>query len=489
MAEFFDGKVSISHPDKFYIGGEWVSPSTDRRLEMVSPVTEQPIGWVAEAGERDVEMAVSAARKAFDEGPWPRMSPSERGKYLARLCDELNKRASEIAHAWTGEIGVPFAFAEMSTPVSIMQFSFQAEHADQYVWEERRPTMYPDSVGILLREPVGVVVAIAPWNAPFHSLALKLAPAWMAGCTTVMKPAPNTPLEAYILAECAEAAGFPAGVVNLITAEREVSDYLVQQRGVDKVSFTGSTLAGRRIGAVCADRVARVTLELGGKSPAILLDDFDMQMAADILSPTLTMLSGQVCSNLTRYLVPRRMQDEFIGALAKNLEALKMGDPYAADTQMGPLAMQRQLERVEGYIEKGVASGADLITGGKRPASLNRGYFIEPTLFANVDNQSVIGQEEIFGPVACVTAYEDLDDAVRLANETPFGLAGAVFTNDSDKAISVARRVRAGSIGQNGLKPDFGIAFGGFKQSGIGREGGIEAVLPYLESKTLVVNG
>ena len=333
-----------------------------------------------------------------------------------------------------------------------------------------------------------MVATIAPWNAPFFSMAIKVAPALMAGCTVVMKPSPESPLETYILCECIEAAGFPPGVVNMLVADRAVSDYLAQQPGVDKVSFTGSTLAGKRIGAVCAERVARVTLELGGKSPAILLDDMDIDMATDILAPTLTMLTGQVCSNLTRYLVPRAKHDDFVDALATKLRAITLGNPYDPVTQMGPLAIARQRDRVEGYIAKGIAEGATLATGGKRPLHLNRGFFIEPTLFANVDNSSTIAQEEIFGPVACVTAYADLDDAIRLANQTSFGLAGAVFTNDATAALRVAKAVRAGTISQNGLKPDFEIAFGGFKQSGIGREGGIEAVLPYLETKTLVLN-
>ncbi|MGE0774298.1 MAG: aldehyde dehydrogenase [Sphingomonadaceae bacterium] len=488
MVDFLDGKVSIRHPDRFFIGGEWVNPSSGKQIALVSPVTEQVYGHVAEAAEADVERAVAAARTAFDQGPWPLMTPGERGKYLARLTEELTARGDELAHAWTGQIGPVFPFTQAATGMSIGLVDFQAKHADSYVWEEQRPTMYPDSVGMIVREPVGVVAAIAPWNAPLFSLLIKVAPALVAGCTVVMKPSPESPLEAYILCECVEAAGFPPGVVNMLTADRAVSDYLVQQPGVDKVSFTGSTAAGKRIGSVCAERVARVTLELGGKSPAILLDDMDIEEATSILAPTLTTLSGQVCSNLTRFLVPRTRHDDFVDSLAAKLSAIQVGDPYDPATQMGPLAMKRQLERVEGYIQKGVSEGAKLVTGGRRPAHLNHGFFFEPTLFANVDNRSTIAQEEIFGPVACVTAYEDLDDAIRLANETHFGLAGAVFTNDADAAYRVARSIKAGTISQNGLKPDFFIAFGGFKESGLGREGGLDAVLPYLETKTLVLS-
>ena len=488
MVDFLDGKVSIRHPDKFFIGGEWVNPSSSQQFALVSPVTEQVYGNVAEAAEADMDRAVAAARQAFDHGPWPKMTPGERGKYLARLTAELTARNDELAHAWTGQIGAVFPFTQMATGMSIGLVDFQAKHADSYVWEEERPTMYPDSVGMIVREPVGVVAAIAPWNAPLFSLLIKVAPALVAGCTVVMKPSPESPLEAYILCECIEAAGFPAGVVNMLTADRGVSDYLVQQRGIDKVSFTGSTAAGKRIGAVCAERVARVTLELGGKSPAILLDDMDIDVATSILAPTLTQLSGQVCSNLTRFLVPRARHDDFVDAMAAKLSAIQVGDPYDPATQMGPLAMKRQLERVEGYIQKGLDQGAKLATGGRRPPHLNQGFFFEPTLFANVDNRSTIAQEEIFGPVATVTPYEDVEDAIRLANETNFGLAGAVFTNDADAAYRIGRAVKAGTMGQNGLKPDFFIAFGGFKESGLGREGGLDAVLPYLETKTFVLN-
>lgn len=488
MAEYFEGKVTIRHPDRFFIGGEWTVPSTDRRIDLVSPVTEAVHGSVAEAAEADVEQAVVAARSAFDLGPWPRLSAVERAVFVDRLIAGLQARSDELAHAWTGQIGVPFAFAQAATGMSIGLIAFQANHAGEHVWQEERPTMYPGSVGLLIREPVGVVAAIAPWNAPFFSLAIKLAPALIAGCTVILKPSPESPLEAYILCECAEAAGIPAGVINMLTADRAVSDHLVHQSGVDKVSFTGSTIAGKRIAAVLSERIGRFTLELGGKSPAIILDDMDMTQAAELLVPSLTTLSGQVCSNLTRYLVPRAKHDEFVEAVAAKLKTVKVGDPYDATTEMGPLAMQRQLERVEGYVARGIADGATLVTGGRRAASSNQGYYFEPTLFANVDNDSVIAQEEIFGPVACVTPYDDVEHAIRLANATSFGLAGAVFTNDAEAAYRIAKAVRAGTVSQNGLKPDFNIAFGGYKQSGIGREGGLDAINAYLETKTLVLD-
>lgn len=488
MTRFFD-TVTVGHPDRFFIGGEWVVPSSSATFEVVSPVTEQLAGHVAKAAAADVERAVAAARQAFDTGPWPSLPPAERAEYLNRLARALQERAEDLAHAWTGQIGVVHAFAQAGTGLGIEMFAFQARNASTYAWTEERPTMYPDSIGMIVREPVGVVATIAPWNAPFFSMAIKVAPALMAGCTVIMKPSPESALEAYILAECCEKAGIPAGVVNLLTADRDVAHHLVQQAGVDKVSFTGSTAAGKIIGATCAERVARCSLELGGKSAAILLDDIDVEAAAAILAPTLIQLSGQVCSNLTRFLVPKAREGAFVEAMVHHLEAIRIGDPYDDATQMGPIAMQRQRERIEGYVGKALDEGARLATGGKRPARLDSGFFFEPTLFTQVDNRSTIAREEIFGPVAGVTTYDDVDDAIRIANESDFGLAGAVLTRDIDAAYKIARRIRTGTVSQNGLKPDFNIGFGGFKQSGIGREGGIDAIHSYLETKTVVLDG
>jgi aldehyde dehydrogenase (NAD+) len=488
MADFFEGKVSVRHPDKFYIGGRWVEPTSSRRVELVSPVTEEVTGTVAEAMEGDVDSAVAAARKAFDEGPWPRLSPAERGACLSRLTAKLKERAEELAHAWTGEVGTLFSMTRSATLWAIGLMDFQAQQADQYDWEEEFASPHGDQVNLRVREPVGVVAAITPWNTPLFSTGLKLAPALVAGCTVILKPSPETPLEAYILCECAEAAGIPDGVINLIPADRAVSEYLVQQPGVDKVSFTGSTAAGKRIGAICADRIARVTLELGGKSAAIVLDDVDIEKVTAVLASTSTMAAGQFCANLTRYLVPRGLHDAFVEALAAKFEAVRIGEPYSADAQMGPLAMKRQFDRVHNYVKAGVADGAMLVTGGRRPPEFERGYYYAPTVFANVDNRSTIAQEEIFGPVVCVTPFVDVDDAIRIANESHYGLNGAVFTDDAEAAYKIVRSVRTGSIKQNGLQSDIKAGFGGFKQSGIGREGGLEAVLPYLETKNAVLS-
>jgi acyl-CoA reductase-like NAD-dependent aldehyde dehydrogenase len=285
-----------------------------------------------------------------------------------------------------------------------------------------------------------------------------------------------------------EAAGLPPGVFNLVTADREASDHLARHLGVDKVSFTGSTVTGRRIAAVCAERVARYTLELGGKSAAIVLDDMPVDEAADILAHTITMLSGQICSMLSRAIVPRAMHDELAAAIARRLEAVKVGPSTAADTQMGPIANRRQLERVQGYVQKGVEDGATLVTGGGRPQGLAKGYFIEPTLFANVDNGMTIAREEIFGPVLSLIPYDGEDDAIRIANETIYGLNNAVLTKDADAAYRIGRRVRSGKFAQNGLRVDFALPSGGFKQSGIGREGGEAGLRAYLEPKVMLLD-
>lgn len=488
MVEFFEGRVRIEQPDRHYIGGAWVAPHTTDRFELTSPITGKITGHVAAADATDVERAVAAAREAFDHGPWPSMSPDERSGYIRKLLEQLHLRLDELSHAWTGQVGVLHSYARFGYGMTLGFFEAALESARTFPWEEQRPTAYPGSVALVRQEPVGVAAIIVPWNAPFFSTAIKVAPALMAGCTIILKPSPETPLEAYILAECAEAAGLPPGVLNLVVADRDNADHLVQQPGIDKVSFTGSTETGKRIGAVCAERVARCTLELGGKSPAIILEDADIERVTDTLASSLCEISGQVCVNLTRYLVPVTRRDEFVDAMARKLRAITVGDPYDPATGMGPLATSRQLERVETYIRKGLEEGATLVTGGKRVDGSGGGFFLEPTLFADVDNGSTIAQEEIFGPVACVITYKGEDEAIRLANQSKFGLAGAIFTNDAEAAYRIAIAVKAGSLGQNGLKPDFSIAHGGFKQSGIGREGGDEGLKSYLEMKTIVLD-
>lgn len=478
--------ANVRHPDRVFIDGEWIPAESNRSISIISPDTELEVGRVAEAGEADMDKAVSAAREAFDTGPWPRMTASDRASILEKMKQHLETAEPALAQAWSMQVGGLATLAPGMTSVGTMTFSSTVALAGSFEFEKRvTSTMVP--AAIIAREPVGVVAAIAPWNAPYIIMITKVANALLAGCTVIMKPAPETPLEAYLIAEAAEAAGIPPGVINLVCGDRAASDHLIRNSDVDKVSFTGSTDAGKHIGRVCVERVARCTLELGGKSAAIVRDDFAIEDAAQLLSATITTMSGQVCAMLSRAIVSRKRHDELAEAIAKNMRTLKVGYSHDPSAQMGPVAMQRQLERIEGYIASGRQS-ADLITGGGRPPHLDRGYFVEPTLFANVDNQSRIAQDEIFGPVLCLIAAEDDDDAIRIANESRFGLSGSVLTHDADAAYNIARQVRTGTVGQNGIRLELGVPFGGFKQSGIGREGGEEGLMAYLETKTILLD-
>ncbi|NKQ58053.1 aldehyde dehydrogenase [Amycolatopsis sp. K13G38] len=481
--------VPVAHADRFFIGGKWETPSTDSTFEVIEAPTEEKYFTVAEARRGDVERAIAAARTAFDEGPWPGLSHAQRAEHLKAIAAGLIGRSEDIAQIWPRQSGALYSMAQYAAAEAANFFNYYADLAGEFPFVEPHSPTAGGELGLLVREPVGVVGAIVPWNAPIGSISVKVAPALLAGCTVVIKPSPDAPGEAYVLAEIAEAAGLPPGVVNVVTADREAAEILVTDPRVDKIAFTGSTAAGRRIASLMGERIGRFTLELGGKSAAVILDDADIDAAAANLSFMETLVTGQVCSTLTRVVVTRRRHDEVVEALVKNFGQVKVGDPFAPDVQMGPLAGARHRERVEGYIAKGLAEGADLATGGRRPAGLERGFFIEPTVFANVDNSSTIAQQEIFGPVLSVIPVADEAEAVRVANDTIYGLNASVFTASADKALAVARQLRAGTVGHNAFRSDFGIAFGGFKQSGVGREGGREGVLPYVELKTVILDG
>jgi acyl-CoA reductase-like NAD-dependent aldehyde dehydrogenase len=482
-----DGAFSIAHPDRIYVGGKWIEPSTSRRFSVVNPATEEVHVQVAEAMHADIDRAVAAARKAFDEGPWPRMTPVERAGYLSKLAQALRDHSVDLGHAWTREMGVVFSISQHAGTAFSAFVDQHAGWGEKFPWVETKPTL--DGLGgdaQLVQEPVGVVAAIVPWNAAFLLSIIKIVPALLAGCTIVLKASPEAPLGPYLIAEYIDSLGLPPGVFNIVTADREVSEHLVRHPDVDKVTFTGSTAAGRRIASICGERIARCTLELGGKSPAIVLNDYDLGKFAGTLAQTTSYMTNQVCAALTRIIVPRQRHDALVDALASEFEKIRIGDPYDADTQMGPLAMERQLERVLNYIEIGRDEGK-LVTGGNRPKHMNRGYYVEPTIFANVDSQARIGQEEIFGPVVAVIPAVDEEDAVRLANDTIYGLDASVFTNDRERAYSVARQVRSGTVGHNLHRTDFGVSFGGFKQSGLGREGGYQGLRAYLEQKAIML--
>jgi acyl-CoA reductase-like NAD-dependent aldehyde dehydrogenase len=480
-------EIRIKNPDKLYIGGQWVPAAKGGQLQIISPNTEQSFTEVAEATEEDVDRAVAAAREAFDHGPWPRTSAAERVKILERMTEVLRRRAPELASAVTQQVGATVGAGEFLTGQGIAHYERAAQLGREFAFEQRVESPLA-AAAYVVREPLGVVAAIAPWNAPFMLMSAKVASALLAGCTIIMKPASETPLEAYIIAEAAEEAGLPAGVLNLLPAGREVSDYLVRQPAVDKISFTGSSVVGRHIASIAGSRLARATMELGGKSAAIVLDDYDIEAAAKVLAGTITILTGQVCSMLTRVIVSRERHDALAEAIAAEMTKVQVGYSWDPDSQMGPIAMRRQLDRVLSYVEKGRAEGATLVTGGKRPSHLKSGYFIEPTLFAGVDSRMTIAQEEIFGPVLSLIPSEDVDDAIRIANDTIYGLDGSVLTHDAQAAYKIARQIRTGNVGQNGLRNDFALPFGGFKQSGIGREGGAQGLSSYLESKVILLD-
>src|SRR5579862_1408789 len=483
-----EATVLVRHADRFFIGGEWVAPSSDSKIKVLDSHTEQVFLTVAEAQAADIDRAVGAAKEAFDLGPWPRLSHAERAAYLRALGDEVVKRSEAIVQLWPREAGTIAAMAGGAAFGAKHTFDYYAGLADTFEWERPvRPSR--GGFGLVVKEPVGVVGAIIPWNAPMGLISMKLAPALIAGCTVVLKTSPEAPGEGYIISEAAEAVGLPPGVLNVLCADREVSELLVRDPRVDKITFTGSTAAGRRIASICGERIARVTLELGGKSAAVILDDADIESTAQALAQAECILSGQVCASLTRIVVSRPRHDEMLEALAAAFSKMKVGDPFDPASKMGPLAAERQRDRVEGYIARGIEGGATLATGGGRPKDLDRGWYIEPTVFGNVDNRSAIAQEEIFGPVLSVIPAADEDDAVKIANDTIYGLNASVFTSDVNRARQVASRLRSGTVGHNAMRTDFGVSFGGFKQSGIGREGVHEGLPHFLETKFVILEG
>lgn len=481
--------ITLAHPDRFFIGGDWIEASSGARFDVVRPADETVVAQIAEAGERDADRAITAARTAFDDGPWSRLSPLERAGYLTKIAMGLSARSDQLAHIWTNQMGILHRHAQVSAAAAGGFFHYYAAMAEHFPFVERHQPIDGIGIGLLAREAVGVVLAIVPWNAPLMLAALKVAPALLAGCTVVLKASPEAPLDAYVLAEVVEEAGLPAGVLNVVTADRAISERMVRDARIDKVSFTGSSAAGRKIASICGERVARCTLELGGKSAAIVLDDYDAGAVAATLAQSTAMMSGQVCAALTRIIVPRARHGEIADALAAAFKGLKVGDPYDDASHLGPLAMGRQYDRVRDYVAQGQAEGATLICGGDRPEGLDRGFYMAPTVLGGVHNGMTVAREEIFGPVVSMIPADSEAEAIAIANDSDFGLNGAVFTDDVDRAYRVARAMRTGTVGHNAFRTDFMIGFGGFKQSGLGREGGRDGLLPYLESKTILLAG
>ncbi len=473
--------------DRLFIGGEWVEPASSRTIDVISPHSEELVGRVPEGTEADIDRAVAAARDAFDNGEWPRLSPEERIAAVQKFSEVYAAHIPDMAAVITEEMGSPISFSNLAqSPAPWMMLNTFLQIAAEYPWEERRQGVLGSDV-IVRREPAGVVGAIVPWNVPQFVIMSKLAPALIAGCTIVVKPSPETPLDAFLMADLLDEAGIPKGVVSVIPAGREVGEHLVRHPGIDKIAFTGSTAAGRRIASICGEQLKRVSLELGGKSAAIILDDADLAATMQGLKFASLMNNGQACVAQTRILASRDRYDEVVDAVSGMVGALAVGDPQDEATEVGPLVAERQQERVEKYIALGQEEGAKVAVGGNGPpAGFDKGWYVNPTVFSGVDNTMRIAREEIFGPVLAVIPYDDADDAVRIANDSEYGLAGSVWTGDVDQGIDIARRVRTGTYGVNQYTMDFIAPFGGYKGSGLGREFGVEGLSHYVELKSIV---
>jgi betaine-aldehyde dehydrogenase len=471
--------------NRFFIGGEWLEPSGRQTIEVHDAGTGEVMGRVALGDEKDVERAVAAAREAFVS--WNETSKDKRAEYLEKISAGLKARADEIARLIAQEVGMPLKMsARIQAGLPIANFANYAKLVREFAFEEK--------VGnsLVVREPVGVVGAITPWNYPLHQIALKVAPALAAGCTVVLKPSEVAPFNAFVLAEVIEAAGLPKGVFNLVTGlGPQAGEALVRHPGVDMISFTGSTRAGKRISELASASIKRVALELGGKSASVILDDADLAAAVKSTVNGCYLNSGQTCTALTRMLVPQSKHDEAAKLAAEAAKGFAVGNPLDEKTRLGPLSSQAQLERVRTFIKKGIAEGAELLAGGAEPPEgvPAGGYYVRPTVFGKVKNSMTIAQEEIFGPVLSIIPYRDEDDAIRIANDSPYGLAGAVWSGDEARAQRVARRIRAGQVDVNGGAFNMNAPFGGFKQSGHGREAGVYGLEEFLEYKSLQLKG
>jgi acyl-CoA reductase-like NAD-dependent aldehyde dehydrogenase len=479
----------MSHDrDSLYIGGDWRRPAGGRNHPVISPFTEEQIGSVPFAETQDVDAAVAAAGAALRAPAWGGIEPAKRAELIEALAAELEKNLPERAGLTSIQNGMPISLAtplEGGGPVALLRY--YAGLARTQPAEERRPRFGGPGHTVVRREPVGVVGAIAPWNFPQSLTMFKLAPALAAGCTVVIKPSPETTLDALELAAAADRAGLPPGVLNVVAGGAEIGEYLVSHPGVHKVAFTGSTATGRRVGEICGRQLKPVTLELGGKSAAIVLDDADMEATIRGLAANSLLNTGQTCFLTSRILAPRSRHSEVLDAVTALASSMKIGDPFDATTQLGPVVSSRQRDRIESYIAAGKASGATLATGGGRP-DFDHGWFVEPTVFGDVDNSSSIAREDIFGPVLSVIPYDGIDEAVAIANDSEYGLGGSVWSADEEKALEVARRVETGSIGVNFYRLDFGAPFGGVKASGVGRELGPEGLAAYQQLKSIYLD-
>ena len=480
-------KSETTEYDKLFIGGKWTEPSTDEVIEVHSPATGEYVGKVPMAAAADVEAAVATARGAFDNGPWPTTPPKERAAVIAAAVKLMEDRKDLFTTLLAAETGQPQTIIEAMHwmgSMGAMNF-FATDAVNQVKWTETRNGSYGQT--IVHREPVGVVGAIVAWNVPLFLAVNKLGPALLAGCTVVLKPAAETPLSAHALAEVFTEAGLPEGVLSVVPGGIETGKALTSNPDVDMFTFTGSSAVGKEVGKRAADLLKPCTLELGGKSAAIILEDVDLGSAIPMLVFSGVMNAGQGCVNQTRILAPRSRYDEIVEAVSNFVQVLPVGLPSDPAVQVGPLISERQRTRVEGYIAKGIEEGARLVCGGGRPEGLDNGFFVQPTVFADVDNKMTIAQEEIFGPVLSIIAYDTEDDAIAIANDSVYGLAGSVWTTDIPKGIKISEKIRTGTYGINWYAFDPSCPFGGYKNSGIGRENGPEGVEHFTQQKSVLM--
>ena len=478
----------VADREQVFIGGRWVDSTGDEWIDLVDSWSEKRAARIRSATAEDVARAVAAARKSFDDGVWAGKTVAERADVVEEIANRLEQRTSELTTIGVLEVGIPIAVSAGTQQMTAGLFRAVAAEARTFEVREDR-TRADGGISRILKEPTGVVAAIIPWNGPLGTIAFKVAPALAAGCSVILKGAPDAPLSpavfADVIAELVAEGRIPEGVVSVLIADREVSETLVTNPDVDHITFTGSTVAGRRIAALASDRIARVSLELGGKSAAIILDDADLNHVLQSLPMGGCMQSGQACIALTRVLVSRKRHDEVLEALKVAYASLPIGNPWEPTNFLGPLAGERHRDRVEGYIAAAVEDGATVVLGGGRPEGVDQGFFVAPTLIDGVRNDMRIAQEEVFGPVISLITYEDEDDAVAIANDSIYGLSGAVYTEDLDRGYALAQRIRTGTVSVNGAVIDFTVPFGGYKQSGIGREGGVEGLEEFFETKTV----
>ncbi|WP_336788888.1 aldehyde dehydrogenase [Gordonia malaquae] len=470
---------------QLYIGGKWVDPHSTEVLEVFSPATGEKVGSVPSADATDVDNAVRAARESFDAGVWRNTPPAERAAVIRRAVELINERGAEIGALVSAEMGAtPGDVATLQQLAGTGCLAAYADAAESYQWEETRTGMFGET--LVVREAVGVVGAIIAWNVPLFLFCNKFGPALAAGCSVVLKPAPETPLNANMLAEIFTEAGVPEGVISIVPGGVETGKALVDHPDVDKITFTGSTLAGQSIAARCGEQLKRVSLELGGKSAAIVLEDADAAASAPMLVFSGILNSGQACVAQTRVLVPRSRHDEIVDAMVAVASTFTPGLPTDPETKLGPIINEKQHAKVTGYIAKGKEEGATAVLEVDAP-TVGTGNFVGPTIFTGVTNDMTIAREEIFGPVISVIAYDDVDEAIKIANDSDYGLAGSVWTSDVAKGVEVAKQVRTGTMGINWYAIDPSSPFGGYKKSGIGRENGKEGLESYLEHKAILM--